>query len=446
MAGPWEEYASPQPTAPQGPWSEFSQEQAPAPGKKMVPLSVLPFSVSEDGNDFKFDSNAGVLGAVKRSFMLPGDVATGKVDPMSPEGRARALEMAATFSPMPAATRAGEGGMVALRQAQPEVPTTNALRTAAKEGYDTARSLGVDYSPKHVSGLAGSIAQDLNGAGFVPKNAPTAHGLLDDLATPPVAGPGETVLTPFDNLHAARKAFRILSQERKDGQLTPNAAAASRALGKIDQFLENPPEGAVLRGPGQEAGQILKDANGNYAAASRSDTLNGIDDAAELRAAAANSGKNIGNSVRSRVASLLLNPKKLSGFSPEEIDALRGVTEGTATRNVMRDVGNLFGGGGGLGAVVSGGVAGAGAASATHNPLVGGLIGFGVPAVGFAAKAGENALTRRALGAADEMVRSRSPLARELQNNAPMIEQYPIARQALVRALMDMGLTPKPQQ
>ena len=42
-------------------------------------------------------------------------------------------------------------------------------------------------------------------------------------------------------------------------------------------------------------------------------------------------------------------------------------------------------------------------------------------------------------GAADELIRKRSPLFAELQRNAPMIEQYPISRDALVRALLMSG-------
>jgi hypothetical protein len=52
---------------------------------------------AKDGSDYGFDSNAGLLGAVKRSVMAPGDAYAGKFDPTSEEGLARALEFAGTF-------------------------------------------------------------------------------------------------------------------------------------------------------------------------------------------------------------------------------------------------------------------------------------------------------------------------------------------------------------
>jgi len=58
--------------------------------------SILPFSVDADGNK-SFDSDAGLLGAWKRSFMLPGDAMAGNVDPTSEEGIGRALEFAGTM-------------------------------------------------------------------------------------------------------------------------------------------------------------------------------------------------------------------------------------------------------------------------------------------------------------------------------------------------------------
>lgn len=435
MANPFDAFDAPAQAQGGGnPFDQFHPEDKKAAAKDWQHLSVLPFDVSKDGQDFQFNSDAGIIGSIKRALTLPGDVATGKVDPKSQEGIGRALELGALGTPMSAGMRAGEGGLIGLRQAEAKPPTAEELRAAAKGGYNQARSLGVDYAPQAVSDLSGSIARDLNGQGFIPRNAPTAHGILEDLAAIPQVGSGESAVVPFDNLHAARKALRILSQEKKDGAATPNAAAASIALRHLDGFMESPPATGVLAGPAADAGRLLQEANGNYAAAARSNKLNGIEDAADLRAAAANSGQNTGNAIRSRVASLLLNPKQISGYSPEEIAALREVSEGTTPRNVARYVGNLLGGGGGLGAVVSGGVGGA-AGGAVGGPF-GALAGMALPAVGMAAKAMDTAGSRRALGVADALTRERSPLFRQMQSDAPMIEQYPAARDALVRALM----------
>ena len=61
---------------------------------------------------------------------------------------------------------------------------------------------------------------------------------------------------------------------------------------------------------------------------------------------------------------------------------MQQVVDGTATGNTFRIVGNLLGGGGGLGSVVVGGAADA----LTGNPLA-----WGLPAVGWGARALFNA-------------------------------------------------------
>lgn len=108
-------------------------------------------------------------------------------------------------------------------------------------------------------------------------------------------------------------------------------------------------QGSVLAGPADLASSTFKDARGNYAAEARSSQLTGIADKADLNAAVTNSGLNLDNATRQRVASVLNNPKLIAGFSPEEIAALNEVARGTPTRNAIRFVGNLLGGGGGLG-------------------------------------------------------------------------------------------------
>lgn len=63
-----------------------------APPKEYKPFGVLPFREDESG--IHFDPHAGVLGSVISGFTAPGDVVTGKLDPMSDEGVKRALDVA----------------------------------------------------------------------------------------------------------------------------------------------------------------------------------------------------------------------------------------------------------------------------------------------------------------------------------------------------------------
>jgi hypothetical protein len=130
------------------------------------------------------------------------------------------------------------------------------------------------------------------------------------------------------------------------------------------------------------------------------------------------------------------------GYSPEEIAALENVVEGDKLRNSLRFYSNLTGGGGGLGAVISGaagGAAGSAVGGAVGLPVVGAAVGGAIPATGMAARLGAGALTKRSLRLADELIRSRSPLYEQMMNDPKMQVISPERRAALVRALLIAG-------
>src|SRR5690606_31145109 len=193
--------------------------------------------------------------------------------------------------------------------------------------------------------------------------------------------------------------------------------------------------------------ELFKRGRGNYAAAMRSNDLTGkldrantgILERAEVRAQAANSGRNIDNTIRSKVASLLEKPKEVSGFSDPELAALNKVVEGGAGRNTARYIGNLLGGGGGIGQAGIGALGGAGGAAVAGIP--GAAVGAIAPAaVGAGAKAIANQLAKRSLNQVDELVRTRSPLYQEALRAADTMPAHlgkkaTIAKMLLMEAL-----------
>jgi len=110
MANPWEmnwgaapEEEKKQET-PANPWEmQWQSDEAPVdapveevqeePKDQSYTGMILPMSVDKDGNK-SFDSNAGLLGGIKRMVMLPGEVYSGEVDINSEEGKDRANEFA----------------------------------------------------------------------------------------------------------------------------------------------------------------------------------------------------------------------------------------------------------------------------------------------------------------------------------------------------------------
>lgn len=406
---------------------------------------ILPFNVDNQGGKH-FDSNAGVIGSLKDALVgVPRDVMEGKLDPSSPEGVARVFNAASLATPMNPGVRAGEMaipgmGIRALRDPRVAAPTTDELYAAGAKGFDDMRNTGVDYSPAAIKDFASSAKGNLDQDGILKELAPKTHRILRSLENPPEGA----VAVPIANLHAARKAFQGAA---RDFTNPTEQSAGTRVVKGIDDFIGGPPEGSVLAGPGDQAGQFLKDANSNWAAAKRGDLLQGKEDAAELRAAAANSGQNVGNSVRQRIADLILRPKENTGFTDGELSSLGKVTKGTPTQNATRYAGNLLGGGGGLGAAATSMAVGLPVASMTGNPLFG-AVGLAAPVVGAVSKKISNSLTKKALEKVSEDTRKRSALYERMLKDAPK-ELAPADKQAAIQAMIrsylmgPMSMTPQ---
>ena len=429
MSGPWEKFAAtPAPEA--GPWSQFSK-----PFQREVVESggLLPISRYNDGT-WGFDSNAGIIGSIKRAVTLPGDVYTGKVDPMSEEGRSRAMDLAGLASPVNPAVRAGDraipGVMKAMEKRAPTPPTQQELLAQGGKQIDEALKSGVDYSSQAVANAALKLQQELQRDGFRPAQAPQTFGLINDLANPP-----PNSFANIADIESARRAARLVSG---DNLGKADGAAAKRLIQTIDGFIMEPNPSSVVSGPAAQAAQILRDGRANYAAGKRSETLAAISERANRRAASSNSGQNLDNSIRSRVTSALERPKVSGGFDDAERAALEGVAEGSVGTNIMRALGNLGGGGGGIGAAGIGAIGGA--AGGMLGGPAGVAVGLGIPVAANLSKRAANAMTDRALGRVGDITRSRSPLYQQMQRNTPMTVVSPEQRALIVRMLMQQGI------
>lgn len=422
-------------------WLSVPEAPVAAPAGPKWSGSILPFSESADGK-LQFDSNAGIVGSVKRAVTLPGDVYTGKADPMSDESIGRAFELGSMFGPTNPAIRAGDRAIPGVSGAKTvpgktATPAVDDLYRAAEDGYARVRDSGVDYRAQSVADMAAGIRAKLDRQGLIAENAPVTHQILAKLASPP-----DGSVASISGLDAARQAFN-----RAAGKFTePNdQRAAMAAIDGIDDFIKAADPRSVVAGPAARAGAEIVDARGNYAAAKRSDSLTGIEERADLRAAAANSGRNLDNTIRQRVADVVIDPQKSAGFVPEELAALEGVVRGTPVRNAARFVGNALGGGGGLGGTVTAGGVGA-IVGSTFGPAAGVAAGLAVPATGYAAKSLGNRMTRQALNSVDELTRQRSPLFEAARAATPREVKNPAFEEALLRILMSRPPgTPAPQ-
>lgn len=317
-----------------------------------------------------------------------------------------------------------------------QAPTRDQLSAAADAAYDTADRAGVRYAAPGVHGLVADTAKQLSREGIDPTLTPAATRAMERLA----GAPAEPTLREMENLRRiANNAAGANVTNRADGRL------AGQIRENIDDFMMRAGPGDVVAGDAQTAARALQDARGNYAAMRRSDTVDAALETALVRAEAAHSGKNIDNSIRQRMAAILLDPKKSRGFNEQELEAMRGVVRGEGINNALRDAGKMLGGGGGLGGAVAGGL-GATAGAFVAGPVgavVGGALGAGG---GRALNALANRNTRQSAESLSALVRARSPaaseeIARYLQSNP----QKQIDRDALVRALLlSRELQPQP--
>ncbi len=415
--------------------------------------SILPFT--RDASGVHFDSNAGLLGTMKSAATLPGDVVSGKVDPTGDEAIERAADFGMLATPLTPGIRVGEGVAGALLPKTVKSPTAPALKTTAESGYNTVRGMGVDFKADAVADMATRLKSHLIETSINEDLAPAVFGTLNKLANPPVGAVAQA-----SDLLAARASFE---DARLDFQHPRQRLAAEKSIAAIDELLSGTVPGSVRPAAGQgaedatanavKAGKIYNDANANYAAAKRSERLTGtaaeranrkpgILESAELQAASANSGRNVGNNLRQGVKGLLKNPKERAGYNPEEIAALEGVNRGSIGRNAARYGANVLGGGGGLAQMLLAGV-GPGVGGAVGG-VSGALLGSIPVAAGYGLKSLENSLTKKALEKVAAKVRTRSPLYDALLEAAPQQVKTPQGRAALLRSLMMTSVPPIP--
>jgi hypothetical protein len=380
----------------------------------------------------------GVAEGVGDAVTAPGRAMKGELQVMGPDGNVtpeaigEGLNFAGLAAGVAPGLRAGEsivGGRGAFRDVKVNPPTAQELKAASADGYETLRGLDAQYSSQAVSDIAAKVQRTLEQQGINEKVAPKTFANLRELQNPP-----EGSFASSSNLETIRRTFGEIGQDFANPS---DRNAGKFARGAIDEFLSRPPDGAVLAGSEEaaaQAGRIASDARGNYAASKRSSQLDGLVTAAEDRAGATNSGQNIGNSIRQRAASILSSPKLSSGFTENELGAIRAVARGTIGQNLTRYVGNLLGGGGGLGAAVTGGL-GAAPGVAAGSPMMT-AAGVALPAVGAAAKTVSNVMTEKALAAVNKSTRMRSPLYEEMQRSAGREAVAPTREASFLRMLM----------
>jgi hypothetical protein len=442
MAGPWEDYASSSVSPPQGdePWRDYASN--PSSDHSQTALEAL---TGVNGPRYQLWPERlvrSVVGGAVDAVKLPGDVMQGKqaIDYNDPEFMDRLTGLATLTAPISPAARAGEGFMGAVKTQAAPAPTQAALDTAAATGYDKARNLGVVLPTQGLSEMSDRVAQTLyDKHGITPEDAPATFRTLDRLK---IAPDGATVTIP--NLDALRKNFNNTAGNFNN---PTDQLAASVAKSHLSDYVASLTDQDAIRGPASQVGSLTKEANGNYAAARRSEQIAEALHNAELQAGSSNSGRNLDNATRQKFRSILTSDKNSAGYTPDELAQLETIVMGTPAADRKRAVGNFLGGGGGMGMLHSstigaGGGAAIGSLAGPVGAAVGGVAGgLGTAALGSFLKKSADAATLNSVDRLNQMTRSRSPLA--ANGPARIAGKASSPKQAMMARMIAGGFVPR---
>ncbi len=317
------------------------------------------------------------------------------------------------------------GGRVGVAPARlAAAPSLEDIATAKQADYQAVRDLGVTFKPQAVKRMVGDIRNDLEQQGITADVADVTHKTLDRLE----ARNTPSTITDIDNTR------KVLGQLAK-GSTSPNtmerinAGAAQQAIRAVDEALPQFQPADFATGTANHAKAIehLTNARGNAAVEFQARALDRAEYRAANNAAAANSGTNYENALRQQLKSILNNPARANQFAPSLRAEMQKIVRGEGTRNMIRFVGNLLGGGGGIGAI--------GTAAAGHMALPG--LGAFAPVVGYGIKKIGNAITERAVNRLNEQVRAASPLgqAQTAAMSRPRPRLTPLQRRLMASAL-----------
>lgn len=296
------------------------------------------------------------------------------------------------------------------------VPTREQLQQQAADAYQRAKNAGVVYSPQSFDDLVTNMRSNLQDAqGNTVRIVPELHTKSD------------AALRALERYKGGPQSLSDLDEMRqilKDAASSVDPADRRVAMmlrDKLDEFVESPPQGAVIAGRGPEGAEALRQARDFYSRMRKSDVIEDLTKDAELSAPNF-SGSGLENALRTQFRNLAKNDRKMRLFTQEERAAIEAVAKGSGMANALRFIGRFAPTG-----VVStgiGGGAGAGVGALFGGPVGAGIGAAVVPAVGMTGRLGATALTRSAASRAGDIARGGRQGATMGQRLGYLLEQY----------------------
>lgn len=392
------------------------EEAAVAPARAQAKETLVAPLPEAQGPAGKFGEAIGEAVGNPVSYLGPGGVALKVGGAILGAGGAEAGRQAAEGTPLekPAqlagAVVGGLGAAKALGPSAPKaaIPTSDELFSAAKSGYKEALASGVEVKSPALSSWATQIEQQLIGPehGFTGGKggiAPKTFGLIAALQRAP-----DNAVATAANLASIRKNLGHIASETQPAnggavKPTPDAAAASIALKRFNELVEDLPEGSVVAGDAKNYVRATQQANANYAAGQRTRDFDARLTKAENQADQQVAGS-LDSKIKQKAGQLLDNPKLTRGLSKEEVAQLQLINSGDAFSNTLRQMGRGGAGFGPLGAHAI--------VAASLAPSTGGMnipVQAALAALLYGARKGSEGITKSRANKLAELMAMRSP-------------------------------------
>ena len=303
-----------------------------------------------------------------------------------------------------------------------QVPTQEELWAAKNVGYNALGNSGARYEQSALRDVANATEQRLLADRFHWRDSPGTWRGIEEAR---VGGaPGQLNTGPSAPIDPGNIDFIVkgLNKIPRTPERATDRESASIVKRALNDFVENPPAGAVLPGTERAAAQastLARAARGDYSGYKRVQAIDELINNAANTSGATNSGLNLQNELRKGVRTFVkekegISPATKQGFTQDEIDALTGYTRGTNTTNLLRYGSNALGGGGGIGAPIAAAAYGTGGGIAGQyfkdDPSTAGAVGLLAPVVGTGLRMVGNRRANNEIAAMRDLIAQRTPL------------------------------------
>lgn len=271
------------------------------------------------------------------------------------------------------------------------------LKSIAGEMFQQSEAAGVTIDPVAYDRFVASVSEAMKKGRVNAILSPDAKAVLDELVAKgdELASSGNGIT--LGEMHDLRQIANSVagSIKGRDQVLGP------QIVDKLDEFLDGLTANDIGGGiDPNKAVDTLQTAIGTWHVAKKAQMIE------EAIYKAQNAASGVENGLRTQFRAILNNENKRRGFSPDEIQMMEEVANGTVGANLLRLMGK-FGFGGGTASNMLGGTIGTTLATTVGGPAAGLLAGGGASAARLGAEKMTGAAAQNALSA----ITAKSPVS-----------------------------------